>query len=192
MIWNSILMMTVIDLVVMALTLVAFWSFFQHKKLLKELRLFYGLSMVLLGLLFISFFYLADFVIMHLFPVFMPFPKALEIMRDLHLNYTWIVSVLGIGSTVAGLVYLFTLLLPHIASLQNKCENTNEELQAALENIKTLKGLIPICSSCKNVRDDNGFWNKIEVYIRDHSDAEFTHGYCPTCLNDFLDKARHI
>lgn len=55
------------------------------------------------------------------------------------------------------------------------------ELQEALAKIKTLRGLIPICASCKRVRDDQGYWNQIEVYVRDHSDAEFSHGICPEC-----------
>ena len=56
------------------------------------------------------------------------------------------------------------------------------ELQDALANIKTLRGLLPICSYCKNIRDDKGYWNRIESYIQDHSGAEFTHGMCPECL----------
>jgi len=56
------------------------------------------------------------------------------------------------------------------------------ELQEALAHIKALRGLLPICSYCKKIRDDKGYWNQIESYIRDHSDAEFTHGMCPECL----------
>ncbi len=56
------------------------------------------------------------------------------------------------------------------------------ELQQALKNVKTLKGLLPICSSCKKIRDDKGYWNRIESYITDRSDAEFSHGICPDCL----------
>jgi PAS domain S-box-containing protein len=55
------------------------------------------------------------------------------------------------------------------------------ELQDALANIKTLKGLLPICASCKKIRDDKGYWNQIEAYIRDHTDADFSHGICPEC-----------
>jgi PAS domain S-box-containing protein len=55
------------------------------------------------------------------------------------------------------------------------------ELQHALANIKTLHGLLPICASCKKVRDDSGYWNRIEDYVRDRSQAEFTHGICPDC-----------
>jgi DNA-binding NtrC family response regulator len=54
-------------------------------------------------------------------------------------------------------------------------------LRQAFEQIKTLKGFIPICASCKNVRDDKGFWHQVEAYIRDHSEAEFSHGICPEC-----------
>lgn len=64
---------------------------------------------------------------------------------------------------------------------QAEREKLIEELQDALRKIKTLKGLIPICASCKKIRDDSGYWNQIEVYIRDHSDAEFSHGICPEC-----------
>ncbi len=54
-------------------------------------------------------------------------------------------------------------------------------LQDALDNIKTLKGLLPICASCKKIRDDQGYWNQIESYICDHSDADFSHSICPDC-----------
>jgi DNA-binding response OmpR family regulator len=56
------------------------------------------------------------------------------------------------------------------------------ELQAALAKIKTLSGFLPICSYCKKIRDDRGYWNQIEAYIRDHSEAEFSHGICPDCM----------
>ncbi len=58
------------------------------------------------------------------------------------------------------------------------------ELQRALEHIETLRGIIPICCVCKKIRSDDGFWEHVEVYVRDHSLAEFSHGYCPDCLKD--------
>jgi DNA-binding response OmpR family regulator len=57
----------------------------------------------------------------------------------------------------------------------------NEQLQRALREINTLRGIIPICASCKRIRDDQGYWNQIESYIREHSLATFTHGICPEC-----------
>jgi len=58
------------------------------------------------------------------------------------------------------------------------------QLQDALTKVKTLSGLLPICSSCKKIRDDKGYWNQIEAYIRDHSEAEFSHGICPECMKE--------
>jgi len=61
-------------------------------------------------------------------------------------------------------------------------EKLIQELQGALARVKQLSGLLPICASCKKVRDDKGYWTQIEAYIRDHSEAEFTHGICPECM----------
>jgi len=61
----------------------------------------------------------------------------------------------------------------------------NLKLKEALDHVKVLSGLIPICASCKKIRDDQGFWNQLEVYITQHSDASFTHGICPTCAEEF-------
>ena len=55
------------------------------------------------------------------------------------------------------------------------------ELQDALDKIRTLKGLLPICASCKKIRDDQGYWQEVEVYVSSHTDADFTHGICPDC-----------
>ncbi len=62
-----------------------------------------------------------------------------------------------------------------------RLQKTISELERALNEIKTLKGMLPICSSCKKIRDDKGYWNQIETYIVAHSEAEFTHGICPEC-----------
>jgi len=59
------------------------------------------------------------------------------------------------------------------------------QLQQALDNVKTLKGLIPICSHCKNIRRDEGGWEKLEAYIAEHSEAEFSHGICPACQEKY-------
>ena len=54
-------------------------------------------------------------------------------------------------------------------------------LQDALEHVRTLSGMLPICSYCKKIRDDKGYWNQLEVYLSEHSDTEFTHSICPDC-----------
>jgi hypothetical protein len=54
-----------------------------------------------------------------------------------------------------------------------------------MENVKALEGLLPICASCKKVRDDKGYWHQVDVYIRDHSQVKFTHGLCPECYEKY-------
>ena len=68
------------------------------------------------------------------------------------------------------------------ARLYQLAQDRAEKLKKALDEIKTLKGILPICASCKKIRDDQGYWNQIEAYIRDHSDALFTHSICPDCM----------
>ncbi|HSB45944.1 MAG TPA: response regulator [Nitrospira sp.] len=59
---------------------------------------------------------------------------------------------------------------------------SNEELQHALKEVKVLRGLIPICASCKKIRNDGGFWQQLEEYLGEHSEAEFSHGLCQPCI----------
>jgi DNA repair exonuclease SbcCD ATPase subunit len=63
-------------------------------------------------------------------------------------------------------------------------ERLIRELQEALANVKKLSGLIPICSSCKKIRDDKGYWNQLEKYLLEHSDAKLSHGLCPDCAKN--------
>ncbi|NQT25978.1 response regulator [candidate division KSB1 bacterium] len=67
-------------------------------------------------------------------------------------------------------------------------EKKNLELQSSIEMIKTLRGLIPICSHCKKIRNDEGFWQRLEEYIHENSEAEFTHGLCPDCEKTIYSK----
>jgi len=69
--------------------------------------------------------------------------------------------------------------------LEAEREKLIADLREALEKIKTLKGLIPVCAWCKKVRDDKGYWEELEHYIREHTDADFTHGICPDCLKEY-------
>lgn len=63
-----------------------------------------------------------------------------------------------------------------------RLRHLNEKLEKALSEIKTLRGILPICAGCKKIRDDTGYWNIVEDYIRDHSEAEFSHAICPECM----------
>jgi hypothetical protein len=60
------------------------------------------------------------------------------------------------------------------------------ELEEALSRVKTLQGLLPICSYCKKIRNDRNYWQQVEGYISDHSEAQFSHGICPECYARFV------
>lgn len=69
--------------------------------------------------------------------------------------------------------------------IEQEREKLIGELKTAIKEIKTLEGILPICMHCKNIRDDKGYWNQLEKYIHEHSDAKFSHGICPTCLKKY-------
>jgi len=71
-----------------------------------------------------------------------------------------------------------------ISRQKDELEKNNRQLNEALEKVRTLRGLLPICSNCKKIRDDKGYWSEVEVYVRDHSDARFSHGICPDCVKE--------
>ena len=95
---------------------------------------------------------------------------------------SWIAS-LATFSVVIGMVIL---LVGNIGQLLNvklaELKKTNDELQQAQGEIKTLQGILPICSYCKKIRDDKGYWNRLETYIHHHSNALFSHSICPDCI----------
>ncbi len=66
--------------------------------------------------------------------------------------------------------------------LNAELQSRNEQLQSALDKVKQLSGLLPICANCKKIRDDEGYWQDVAVYVRDHSEADFSHGICPGCM----------
>lgn len=82
----------------------------------------------------------------------------------------------------------------HIAE-RKRAEEERErlvtELQKALEDVKTLRGIVPICAGCKKIRDDKGFWQQVEIYVREHSEVKFTHGMCPECLDNLRQDFPH-
>jgi hypothetical protein len=68
--------------------------------------------------------------------------------------------------------------------LNQELQQTVDQLRKAQQEVKTLQGLIPICSNCKRIRDDKGGWNQLEAYIQSHSEAKFSHGICPKCAQE--------
>ena len=73
-----------------------------------------------------------------------------------------------------------------VAARTEELRLRNEELSSALSHVKQLSGLLPICASCKKIRDDHGYWNQLECYISEHSEADFTHGICPDCAKEMF------
>jgi PleD family two-component response regulator len=76
--------------------------------------------------------------------------------------------------------------------LQTQLSRRVQELEQAMAQIKTLRGLLPICANCKKIRDDRGYWQEVDLYIHQHTEVDFSHGICPDCLRelypDFVDE----
>lgn len=76
-----------------------------------------------------------------------------------------------------------------IAELQRNLANRIVDLEAALTRVKQLQGLLPICSYCKKVRDDQNYWQQVDSYISKHSEVEFSHSICPACFDNVMKKS---
>lgn len=81
------------------------------------------------------------------------------------------------------LLHFFRLIL-RLDETETLLNEKNRRLEDALGEVKELSGLLPICSKCKKIRDDQGYWSQIETYIEDHSNAQFSHGLCDTCIRE--------
>ena len=97
----------------------------------------------------------------------------------------WVLLVVSIAITILAVILIWNRRLQKEIVERKQLEKDREklinELREAFENIKMLNGLLPICASCKKIRDDKGYWNQIEAYIEDHSEAQFSHGLCGEC-----------
>ena len=113
-----------------------------------------------------------------------------ELYSGLNSRLTWILGLSALSYAVFVLVLwlimkpLSNRLLLHEEELQTEIDNKTEHLKTALEAVKTLSGLVPICSNCKRIRDDKGYWNGIEEYLQEHSEIAFSHGLCPACSDE--------
>ncbi len=90
---------------------------------------------------------------------------------------------LDAGNRVVGIIESFQDITERI-NLEKERTELIGQLQSSLEKVKFLSGLLPICSNCKKIRDDKGYWNQIEIYIREHSEADFSHSLCPECVRE--------
>ena len=85
-------------------------------------------------------------------------------------------------------IVFFLLFLTCILIFMARIIHLNDSLRRALSEVRTLRGFLPICASCKKIRDDSGYWNRIETYISHHSEAEFSHSICPDCAQKLQDE----
>jgi hypothetical protein len=79
-------------------------------------------------------------------------------------------------------IWATTVLALQRRRVEERHEKAVRDREKALEELKILRGFLPICASCKKIRDDKGYWTQMEAYISDHSEAEFSHGICPECF----------
>ena len=134
------------------------------------------------------------------FPLFIPVRFVIAAAVTVYSIAVTLLTRYLLGARVENLVALFVImLLPAVIGVATanrlgrlsrrqyallvRTEEMNRELQQALRDKKELSGMLPICASCKKIRNDKGYWEQIENYIRDHSEAEFSHGICPECMD---------
>ena len=103
-----------------------------------------------------------------------PYPVGISLRFLVSLLF---VTLLAYGLEASREKYAHLLTQEHTTLLKEK-----QNLEKALREIKTLSGLIPICSNCKKIRNDKGYWQQVETYMRDHSTADFSHSICPECF----------
>ncbi len=119
-------------------------------------------------------------------------PVTIFIFTVFLVGYLYIVFIRAEESkqhtqTLSEIVNKLELEIAERNRVENELLKEKKNLQEALEEIKTLHGIIPICSYCKKIRDDKGVWNQLEAYIHSHSDAQFSHGACPQCYKKQLE-----
>ena len=104
--------------------------------------------------------------------------------------FSTVLAILLPGTISPAIAYLFFKLLAQVDQAQREKEAVIVEFQDALANVKRLSGLLPICASCKKIRDDEGYWHQVEVYIHTHTEVDFSHSICPDCTQKLYPSLR--
>jgi hypothetical protein len=94
----------------------------------------------------------------------------------------WETGWSGLVYAAGGIALVAALVLLRTRRLARRARELQQGIEANLAQIKVLRGLLPICAVCKKIRDDRGYWNRLEAYLSEHSEAELTHGFCPECF----------
>ncbi len=105
----------------------------------------------------------------------------IELAEKEHSKLERIIFVLTLLGILVSIVISFNA-INRVLKAENLLRDKNNTLQKALDEIKTLQGILPICSFCKNIRNDQGYYEKIESYIHKHSGIDFSHTICPSCM----------
>jgi DNA-binding response OmpR family regulator len=100
------------------------------------------------------------------------------------LNFTYGGQAYSVRAGRDQILDLLLATFENVVNQNNDLRDANQKLSQAVQDNKTLRGLIPICSYCKQVRDDSGYWDQVEIYLAKHSGANFSHGICPRCYNE--------
>ena len=109
----------------------------------------------------------------------------LSIKYEYGISYWDIVKTILIVLVIVGIIFAVIIRWNHLLKKEILVRiKVEKELKNAFGNIKTLEGLLPICSGCKKIRDDKGYWKQIEGYFEEHTHVSFTHGLCPSCLKE--------
>ena len=137
MIWNSIILMTVIDLIIIGLSLQSIFLFKKYNDLLRELGLKNAVLMILIGLICVSLFYLTDLLTMFVLPSFTSMSYSMQVMEDLHLNWRWLVTLFGMSFIVVGLSRLISKLLPRTYKNLKRLETVELELRDLNKSLET-------------------------------------------------------
>ncbi len=138
MIRNSIVLMTVIDLAVILLTIAALWIIYRNREVLRQLKLYSGTLVTMTGLIFIVMFYVADISIMHILPMLVSVENATKAMLNLHLNYNWVVTSIGVSLIIISIVYFNRVLFPRIVKLEDELKErvSTDSLTKAYNRLK--------------------------------------------------------
>ncbi len=99
-------------------------------------------------------------------------------------DFAIMVSILCPLIIATPISYFWLRLLREAHVIRQQLLESNQRLELAFKEVKELSGLLPICASCKKIRDDQGYWNQLESFIETRSKAEFSHGICPECAED--------
>jgi len=115
-------------------------------------------------------------------PCFSEFGKAVKVEKYSELLKKW--YAISVFSSERGDCLAVFEDITERKRIEEEREKLLQSLQDTLAKMKRLHGILPICCSCKKIRDDKGDWNHLELYIQEHSEAAFTHGFCPECLKE--------